>query len=313
MKKFKKLLVAVLMMVFTFTLASCDKSCKLEYTDENGESTSLKVQATEDKEEVYEVVSALNSYAATKDEVTFKKIGVSVNVNAEMKAEGVDLKANAKANLEVSDAMQAYANVDASFKFVQSFDDQSMTMEGSVDGDAYLDETGAYLDLDMSMKQNGVESSNSMKNMIPFEVISGMLEDMMGDMGSMDSAMPDIEIPDLSAKDEVLAFIETYGITISATSKSTITFKISAPVAELSEDAAEMFADSKIDVYFTLDINNMMPVSFEINADSLFADLKEAGQINSAKLTFKVNLTYGNGDVKTLTDAQKGEFTALPM
>ena len=313
MKKFKKLLVAVLMMVFTFTLASCDKSCNLEYTDENGETTSLKVQATEDKEEVYEVVSALNSYAATKDEVTFKKIGVSVNVNAEMKAEGMDLKADAKAKLEISDAMKAYANVDASFKFVQSIADQSMTMEGSVDGDAYLDETGAYLDLDMSMKQNGVESSNSMKNMIPFEVISGMLEDMMGDMGSMDSAMPDIEIPDLSAKDEVLAFIETYGITISATSKSTITFKISAPVAELSEEAAEMFADSKIDVYFTLDINNMMPVSFEINADSLFADLKEAGQINSGKLTFKVNLTYGNGDVKTLTDAQKGEFTVLPM
>lgn len=304
MNKIRKFLVLALMLVFAGTLASCEKNCELKYTDENGEAVSVTVAPTEDKEEVYTAITALSSYAATKEEeVNFETIGVSLNLNLEMKNEMVNLSAKLNSNVDVSTEGNVYGKVDLSANYSVTMMGQSQTQSMSFDGDVYADATGAYINAEV---KSG-DSKSTMKNSITMLQLMQMLEEVMGSFEHEDM-LPNgglTEMPDLTDKTEALAFIEEYGVTISATSKSTVTFKIAVPMSEI--DAT--LGDATVDVYVELDVNKFMPVSLEFNADSMMKSLKDSGTISSGKFSFKISLKYGNYNVKTLTDTQKAEYT----
>ncbi len=72
MKKIKLFLLAFIFTA-TLALASCSAPAELEYTNEEGELVTLNVKPTEDKEEVYEAITALESVSTEKEE-EFKSI-----------------------------------------------------------------------------------------------------------------------------------------------------------------------------------------------------------------------------------------------
>lgn len=316
MKKLKLFLLAFIFMA-TLTLASCNAPCELEYTNEEGELVTLNVKPTEDKEEVYEAITALEETASKNEVEEYKSIRLSMDALVLMQDDDnlIDLKLGA--NLEMNDQFAMYANLDMAANYDINFG-YGITQAGdiSIKGDVYKDEENIYFDL--ATKEDGTKSE--MKNKMALADVAEMLQDLMGSF-DFDSMLPDmdatvtspdlgVEIPNFDfseigeTKEEMLAFIEENNITIAATSKSSITFKVGLSATELGLES-----DATLDVLFGIDVNTFMPISLEIDADAVMKELKEEEDLKKAKFNFKVELEYGNFEIKSLKDSEKDDYT----
>lgn len=315
MKKIKLFLLAFIFTA-TLALASCSVPAELEYTNEEGELVTLNVKPTEDKEEVYEAITALES-VSTEEKEEFKSIRLSVKTSVLVEDDENLIDLELSSNLEMNDQFEMYANINMAAEYDINFGyGISQAGEMSVKGDVYTDSENIYFDL--ATKENGTKSE--MKNKMALADVAGMLEGLMGSfdfdsmLPNMDSTVtsPDlgVEIPDFNfsevgeTKEEILAFIEKNNITIAKTTKSSITFKAGVAASELGLES-----DATLDILFGIDVNTLMPVSLEIDADAVMKALKEEEDLKKAKFNFKVELEYGDFEIKSLTDSQKKEFT----
>ncbi len=314
MKKIKFFLLAFVFMA-TFSLASCEQACELEYTNEEGELVSLNVKPTEDKEEVYEAITALEN-VSTEEAEEYKSIRLSLDTLILIQDDENLIDLDLAANLEMNDQFEMYVNLDMAAEYDINLG-YGMTQAGkmSIDGNIYTDSENIYFDL--VTKEDGTKSE--MKNKMAFTDAAAMLESLMGSF-DFDSMLPDMDSttsPDLGmdipgldfseygeTKEEILAYIEENNITIASTSKTSITFKTSISAEELGVES-----DATLDILFGIDVKTLMPVSLEIDADALMKSLKEEEDLKKAKFNFKIELEYGNFEVKALKDSEKDDYT----
>lgn len=313
MKRMKFLLFALISMV-TITLVGCNAPCEVEYTNEEGQLVTLNVKPTEEKEEVYEAINALDNISAEEIEET-KSIKLNMNAVVLIEDEDnlIDVKLGTK--LEMNDKAQIYANIDMAAKYDLNFG-IGFTQSGdtAIAGDVYTDSNNMYFNLVTKEDGKREEMKNKMSLAEALERLESLasnfgFDSLLPDMGAtyLESSMniPGLDISELGKnKEQALAYIEEHNIAIVATSKKTITFKVS-----LSGEELGMEADSAVDIIFGLDVNTLMPVSLEIDADEMMKTLKKEEGLKKAKFSFKMEIKYGDFEIKTLKDSEKDDYT----
>lgn len=299
----KKKILVLFMMLFTLFLSSCDSACSIETTDADGNVVTMDVTKTEDKEEVAKVISALSNVEVEEDE-TYTSTRATISSSMDFKGKntyaGNSFGYSAKVSLESNEEAQMHAGVDFSLKYALTSNEETLKNTISLEGDIYSDLENLYIKGTAKHNNGTLELKN--KASIT-EIISG-LEGMLGNVDTMlPSVDTDMTLPDLSTNEDILNFIEEYGITISSTTGSTITFKMNVAAKDLDETIE---SDAKLVIYVTLDIKKMLPVGFKIDASAMLDELKKEQQdIASIKFTFEVKLEYGTFEIETLSDSSK--------
>lgn len=298
-----KKVFGILLLLVTLFLTGCDSACVIETTDSSGTATVMNVSKTEDAEEVVKVISVLNGKKPLEDtDLGFRAVKCTAKISLELigkgEAKGNKILFHMNSSLEADiEEQEAFADVNLSFSYAEKTGTSTTNEELSLKGTAYADALNAYVD--GTLKYNG--NSQTIKNRISMDEIKTIIGSM-GNGSTLD--LEDFDLPDLSTDAQVKAFVEKYGITISATSKNTITFKASVPLDEQADaEAAELFLE--------MDVNTMLPKSLKLNASDAVNEL--VGDSFSAKCLLELKFSYGDFKVKTLTDEQKSSYNVLPL
>ena len=235
MRKFKKCLFLLLMLFLPLFLCSCFlDQANLEYTDRQGVKHSIKVEKTDNPEEVYNVLVALDEIEKAKEEEESKLKTISLEAILDLAlndGDGTEINMGLNAKAIISEEEDAYLK--ANFNMEQKMKSQGLSSNNKIDfkGELFLDDSGVYYDINF---KNG-ENETKLKQTISLSEIEKLLEQLMGNLGSMDdlgSSFPEINIPEIENKEEFVKFLEQYGVVIADASRKSITFNMELSLNE---------------------------------------------------------------------------------
>lgn len=308
MKKTNKCLL-LLILSLPFFLASCSKKVNLEYTDSEGVKQSLLVEETENKEEVYNVIVALNNILEEQeDDSKLETIFMGINFDAELELEGEN-KTSIKLITDLVVSKEEKASAKAELNIKSDTKEEGVSSNTSVDfkGELFLDESGIYYDIALNSGENKTE----LKQTISMAQIETIIQQLMSNLAPStgNPMMPSLDFPELDNKEEIVELLEEYNIVISNTSRKTITFKAGLPLHELLADGSE----GVVDVYLELDYKHVAPLSIKFDTKALITEAIKQEEIINGKINLEISFKYNEVKVKTLTDEQKKGFAPFDI
>lgn len=354
----KKRYLLPIFAAFMFSLAACDsKENKVTYKDADGKEQTVDVKATDDSTKTAEALYAVGQAASASDKAKdLTKFGMELNLNLDAKLDDTQY---AKGNVKVEAAATKEGAYSASLSGDVDVNVSTFGVKGKADANVYYDLSDAtnkdqklYVDYNLAYTMKGVEQEQKMNG--KYFITSAELTEMAQSYASMISSMmkqymptelPDVENPqalinglpireimsqfDISTQAKAETLVKTYGIKVSAASKSEIVFACDVKLGELIDlfageaNAVQLAAiktaykDVVLPVKLTFNTDFYLPSRVEVDFGSaltaslnLFTTMAgaQAGATTTsnatAKGTFSLAINYNGGTVKKLTNTK---------
>lgn len=310
----KKILYA-LFLSLSFLFVSCgekDVPAEITIIGENQEEQVYQIRTTYNAEEVKEALKLLNDVIP---DASFSGVSMKMNAKAEGNITvkdkevrtidlGYDVKMNAETNLKKYQ-IKGMLEVDGYTKT----DSNSLTLNSKQTLKADFQNDDAYLYFDitanldvlrgtMKLKQNILEFTDSYKAMIVSFID-------LYKYYKISAIIPNID-----------QFVEDYKLAIVKTTKDTFTLSVHLPSSLIAEDL-----DFSEDLVLNVEISckRVLPTSITFEADELIKALLEEEyvekylaaevDVKTAKLSFSIELEYGDYTIPTISEEEKALYT----
>lgn len=299
----KKIFCVLFVLIFGGLFVSCSDNgpAKVTVVDENGEKTTISIEATEDSAKVVDVLTALEAVEITKPKGC--EMSLSADFAAKIGMSGMTMEINLDASLSAkADLESLLFYVDGSMKGSMKATYQGETQKDDIKMGVKVHSTTDYAYV--STTAVGLSDFNIKSQKIKYDIaeMREMLESLFD--GSAITPPSDVEMP------SVAEIVDLYDIVISSTTSSSFTLKMSCT---LSDFDSEMPSQS-LDVYVTIDTKTMMPSKITTDISELIESVLSSsiGMIGMGSVDctskFSVSFKYKEVTIPTLTDDEMAQY-----